>query len=110
MSEGPRPERGVPLPPLLRRFADDRDRLAAWPARRKFQLEALAWLASHFEPGLVFHERDVNERLKRLHTFGDWALLRRALCDFGFLDRDADGARYWRRMPDDRDAGTPPSA
>jgi hypothetical protein len=93
------PGSGVPLPAVLRRFADAEGRLAAWPARRKFQLEALAWLASHFEPGVVLHERAVNERLNRLHTFGDWALLRRALFDFGFLDRAPDGTRYWRPLP-----------
>lgn len=91
-------ESGAPLPAVLRRFADANGRLKAWPARRKFQLEALAWLAFHFEPGVVLHEREVNERLNGLHTFGDWALLRRALFDLGFLERDPDGGRYWRPL------------
>ncbi len=39
----------------------------------------------------------MNELLLGWHTFGDWALLRRMLFDWGHLDRESDGSRYWRR-------------
>jgi len=68
-----------------------------WPARRKIQLLALAHLAERFDPAREYSEREVNEILQAAHTFDDWALLRRALFDFGFLDRESDGSRYRRR-------------
>jgi hypothetical protein len=58
---------------------------------------AIAYLAARFEPGRDYRERDVNELLLRWHTFGDWALLRRLLFDWRFLDRERDGSRYWVR-------------
>ena len=82
--------------PRLRPFFDEAGRLARWPARRSIQLLALAWLTAHFEPGRCFTEKEVNARLNALHTFGDWALLRRALFDHRFLGREADGSAYWR--------------
>lgn len=83
--------------PNARRFLDREGRLRLWPSKLKDQKLALAWLATHFEPGRRYHEREVNELLKTLHAFGDWALLRRALFDHGYLDREGDGSAYWRR-------------
>jgi hypothetical protein len=88
-----------PRAPALsaRRFLDREGRLRVWPSRLRDQKLALAWLATHFEPGRRYHEREVNELLVRLHGFGDWALLRRALVDYGLVDREADGSAYWLR-------------
>jgi len=85
------------LPRELRPFVDDDGRIKQWPVRQKVQRMAIAYLAARFEPGRDYHERDVNELLLRWHTFGDWALLRRLLFDWRFLDRESDGSRYWLR-------------
>lgn len=82
------------LPRELRPFVDEDGRLVAWPARQKAQRQAIAYLATRFEPGRDYHERDVNELLQAWHTFGDWALLRRMLFDWRFLDRQPDGSGY----------------
>jgi hypothetical protein len=82
------------LPRELRPFVDDDGRLTRWPTRQKVQKQAIALLAARFEPGREYGEREVNERLSAWHTFGDWAILRRALFDWRFLDREADGSRY----------------
>lgn len=95
---------GPAAPPELRRFLDGAGRLAQWPARRRLQLVVLPWLASWFERGRDYHEREVNDRLREAHTFGDWALLRRELVDGGYLEREADGSRY-RRTGRGRPAG-----
>ena len=55
---------------------------------------AAAHLAAHFESGREYSEREVNELLLDWHTFGDWALLRRVLCDWRFMERERDGTRY----------------
>ena len=87
------------LPRELRPFVDDEGRLVQWPARQKVQRHAIGYLATRFTPGTEYHERDVNDLLCRWHTFGDWALLRRLLFNWGFMDRESDGTRYRLRTP-----------
>ena len=90
------------FPRELRPFVDEEGRITQWPARQKVQRQAIAYLASRFEGGREYREREVNELLCRWHTFGDWALLRRLLFDWGHVDREADGTRYrLRAHPDD---------
>jgi len=75
-----RPRSGGP-PQALAREAAHRDAV-------------LAHLATKFEPGAEYSEREVNDVLLRWHTFRDWAMLRRELYDCGYLDRERDGSRY----------------
>jgi hypothetical protein len=80
----------------LRPFFDDEGRLRQWPVKFSYQKLALAWLVSAFEPGRRYTEKEVNALLNDRHTFGDWAMLRRALCDLRLLERKTDGSAYWR--------------
>ena len=82
------------LPRGLRPFVDQEGRLIQWPSRFKLQQMAAALLATRFEPGRNYVEKEVNAVLVEWHTFGDWALLRRLLFDWGHMDREADGTRY----------------
>jgi len=82
------------FPRELRPFMDDEGRLTQWPVRQKVQRMAVEYLASRFEPGREYNEREVNELLRGWHTFGDWALLRRWLCDWRYMERERDGTRY----------------
>ena len=50
-----------------------------------------------FAPGQRYTEKEVNESLKRLYP--DNATLRRALVDFGLLQRRSSGREYWRAEP-----------
>src|SRR5262245_7912374 len=94
------------LPRALRPFIDDEGRIHQWPSRHKVQRMAAALLARRFEPGRDYTETEVNLLLLEAHTFQDWALLRRVLCDWRFLDRERDGSRYWvRRGAAERIAG-----
>jgi hypothetical protein len=88
-----------PAPDELRRFVDDSGRLRQWPAKMKKQLAAYAWLATLFESGREYTEKEVNRILRSAHTFEDWALLRRGLVDYRHLDREPDGSRYRRITP-----------
>jgi hypothetical protein len=85
------------LPRELRPFIDDEGRVRQWPSRQKVQRMAAALLARRFEPGRDYTESEVNMVLMDGHTFADWALLRRVLFDWGFLDRESDCSRYWVR-------------
>jgi hypothetical protein len=82
------------LPRELRPFIDGEGRLVQWPARQKIQRQAIDYFARRFEEGREYHEREVNELLNCWHTFGDWALLRRLLFDWGYMDREPNGTRY----------------
>ena len=89
----------VEPPHELRRLFDDEGRLTLWPSKLKKRLLALEWLAAHFEFDREYSEPEVNELLNRLHTFEDWAILRRELFDRRYFDREPDGTRYRRRRP-----------
>jgi len=82
------------LPQPLRPFVDDDGRIIQWPVRQKVQRMAVTYLAKRFEPGREYSEREVNDLLREWHTFGDWALLRRRLCDWRYMVREPNGTRY----------------
>ncbi len=80
----------------LRRFLDSASRLALWPPAKQYdKLIILEYLASFFERGRVYHEKEVNEILLVHSTFKDSAALRRALQEYRFMDRTRDGLQYW---------------
>lgn len=86
----------VTFPAELKNFLDAEGRLRQWPTKQKLQLLAIPALAEAIPAGQRFTEREINELLNRWHTFGDPALLRRLLCDMGYLARERDGSVYWR--------------
>jgi hypothetical protein len=79
----------------IRQHLDSEGRLIAWPSKRSLQRIALDYLASKFEVGHVYTEKEVNALLNQHHTFGDAALLRRELFELGKLNRERDGSAYW---------------
>ena len=93
------------LPRELRPFVDDEGRLTQWPVRQKVQRMAAAYLAARFESAREYSEREVNELLLEWHTFVDWALLRRVLYDWRFIDRESDGTRYRLRRASELPSG-----
>jgi hypothetical protein len=64
------------------------------PAQQKKLQAVLRHIARAFEPGRVYSEKHVNLKLARFHA--DTASLRRYLISYKLMERDADGARYWR--------------
>lgn len=87
------------LPRELRPFVDEDGRLNRWPSRHKVQRMAATLLAARFERGREYTEAEVNFLLIESHTFGDWAIIRRSLVDWRYLDRESNGSRY--RLRDD---------
>lgn len=70
--------------------------LLRWPPKRSERDLCLWVLWSRIAAGQVMAEGEVNRLLRDAHHFGDHALLRRELCDFGLLDRTRDGSVYRR--------------
>ena len=64
------------------------------PAAQKKLQAVLRHVVRAFQPGRVYSEKHVNLKLARFHA--DTASLRRYLISYKLMERDADGARYWR--------------
>lgn len=80
---------------MLRHF-DAAGRLIVWPSKRSQQQLCLWVVWSRVPPRQVFSEPEINRVLTANHLFGDYALLRRWLCDDGMMTRTADGREYRR--------------
>ena len=73
------------------------------PAKEKKWLVILRWLATQFEPGIRYTEKQVNAILTPINE--DYAQMRRDLIGFGFMRRERGGGDYWL-TPEDEFTGT----
>ena len=72
----------------------DHGKLTAYPTKRKKQIVALVWISEHIPADRTYSEREFNELLSELHSFGDPALLRRELFDHYLIERSIEGKEY----------------
>ena len=79
----------------LRNFLDTEGRLTKYPAKLRLKILSLYYIAGKLEHGVIYTEPEINEIIRRWHTFEDWALLRRDMFDRGLLERERNGATYW---------------
>jgi len=70
--------------------------LRSFPRKEKRRLAILRHIASFFEHGRRYSEKEINEALKRFYE-KDYVTLRRYLIEYGFLDREPDGSAYWMK-------------
>ncbi|MFC4101285.1 DUF2087 domain-containing protein [Paenibacillus xanthanilyticus] len=68
--------------------------LESFPRKEKKKIAILRHIASKFEPGRAYSEKEINERLKPFWE-EDYVTLRRYLIEYGYLDRKEDGSSYW---------------
>lgn len=68
-------------------------RLKQIPAKDKKWNVILRWLATRFESGVKYTEKEVNAILNPIHE--DYAQMRRDLIGFGYMQREGAGGRYW---------------
>jgi len=81
---------------LKKLFPEGADgRLTRFKLKEKQRLIALREIAKRFERHRTYSEKEVNEVLRPVYE--DYATLRRYLIEYGFLDREADGSRYWMK-------------
>ena len=91
----------APVPDAARlqrvlRHYDAGGRLLTWPARESLRALCLWTLWARLKPAQDYSESELNAQLRVFHAFEDHALLRRLLCDRGYLTRTPDGRRYRR--------------
>ncbi|MDF2904702.1 MAG: hypothetical protein K0R34_23 [Herbinix sp.] len=79
----------------ISKFRDQEGRLTLFPAKRRYKIISLFYLATKFEPDRDYTEKQINEIIEANHTFEDKWLLRRELINVGLLCRLTDGSKYW---------------
>lgn len=79
----------------LKNYLDNDGRLKLYPSKKKYKVIALIYLASKFNNGVFYTEKEVNEILDNSHIFNDRCLLRRELYNKKFLNRSNDCSKYW---------------
>ncbi len=78
---------------VISTYFDENGALKSYPAREKKKIIVLEAMAKNFKPKKKYTEKEVNRALQRI--FEDYATLRRALIEYGFLERTNDGSGYW---------------
>lgn len=68
--------------------------LSTFPRKEKRKIAILRHIASYFEKGRRYTEKEVNEQLKPFWK-ADYVTLRRYLIEYGYLDRTDDCSAYW---------------
>lgn len=81
---------------IIKNFLDDQGRVTKWPAKQNKKIEVVKYIASKFEDGRVYSEKEVNEIIDKWHTYGDYFMLRRGLIEYRLLDRTRNGSQYWK--------------
>jgi hypothetical protein len=74
-------------------------KLTDFPTKDKQWFVILRWLASKFEVGVRYSEKQVNAIITEINP--DYATLRRMLVEFGFMSRERGGGDYWLTPKDE---------
>jgi len=80
----------------IENYLDDQGRIKQWPSKMAMKIKVLTYLSTKFDDEVQYTESEINEILKKWHTFNDYFILRRGLIDVGLLKRQLDGSRYWK--------------
>jgi len=67
--------------------------ISEYPLKEKRRVIILTKVIEKFDRNREYSEKEVNEILKEVYP--DYAMLRRHLVEYGFMDRIPDGSTYW---------------
>lgn len=67
--------------------------LKTFPSKEKQRLVIIKEILNHLQTDYTYDESELNKTLKDIYE--DYALIRRYLVDYGFLQRTSDGSSYW---------------
>lgn len=77
----------------IKTYMDENGAIKQLPAKQKKKLILLKEIMKNFKPDIAYTEKEVNRILKRIYE-EDYTALRRALIEYGFMDRADDGSLY----------------
>lgn len=78
---------------IIKSYIDETGKLKSYPAREKRKIVVLEAISKNFKKGKSYSEYEINLILTRIYS--DHVLLRRALIEYGFMERDKTGTKYW---------------
>ena len=78
------------------RFLNEDGQVTVWPKKHADKLAVLEYITEKFAITTVYTEKEINDIIKKWHTFQDWPLLRRGMIDAGMMTRDIEGHEYRR--------------
>ena len=78
---------------VIETYIDENGALKSYPSREKKKVILLGEIIKNIKIGKKYTENEINRVLKRI--FEDYATIRRALIQYGFLERSKDCSEYW---------------
>lgn len=82
---------------IAENYYDQNGMLKQYPSKRPVREIVLARISEKFEVGKDYTEKEINQTIKEQIVFSDIEMIRRELFEYGFLDREHDGSRYWKK-------------
>lgn len=70
------------------------NKLMNFPSKESKKRMVIEYISEHFVKDGRYTEKEINEILKDI--FEDYALIRRYLVDYKFVNRTKDGSLYWK--------------
>ena len=78
---------------VIRTYMDETGAIKTYPAKEKKKIVVLQEITKNFVKGKIYSEKEINRILQRIYD--DYATIRRALVEYGFIDRSNDCRNYW---------------
>lgn len=74
-------------------YINNEGALKGYPSKEKRKIIVLQEIAKNFSKGKIYSEKEFNRILKRIYE--DYVTIRRALIEYGFIERTNDCTSYW---------------
>lgn len=83
----------------LKRYLNENFQVKTLPSKLSQQELIIYYIWAFIEKNKIFNEIELNKYLNKFHTFGDCALLRRYMFEYGLLSRSKDCSDYKKLFP-----------
>ncbi|EET87222.1 transcriptional regulator, LuxR family [Clostridium carboxidivorans P7] len=77
----------------IKNYIDENGAIKTFPSREKKKIIVLSEIVKNFSKGKKYSEKEINRILQRINE--DYATTRRALIEYGFMERSNDCSSYW---------------
>ncbi len=77
----------------IKNYMDENGGIKTYPAKEKKKIIVLTEVTKNFVKGKQYSEKEINRILERIYA--DYATIRRALIEYGFIERSNDCTTYW---------------
>lgn len=84
---------------VVKKYLTKDGKILQYPSKKTIRPHILSYIASQFEEGKKYSEKEVNQIIRDHIDFSDHELIRRELFMYHFMNRLRDGSEYWRELP-----------